>query len=49
MNFIVGSIMKSKYYNFLRYSPLPNAIVELQTGKTRKNIAFYGSFYPPAS
>jgi FkbM family methyltransferase len=48
MNFIVAGIMKSKYYNFLRYSPLPNAIVELQTGKTRKNIEFYSSFLPVA-
>ncbi len=38
--------MKSRYYNVLRYSPLPNAIVELQTGKTRKNIEFYSSFLP---
>jgi FkbM family methyltransferase len=46
MNFIVKEIMRSRFYNFLRYSKIPNAIVELKTGKTRKNIEFYSSFLP---
>lgn len=46
MNFIIKKIIKSKYYNFLRYSVIPNAIVELGTRKTQKNINFYASFLP---
>jgi FkbM family methyltransferase len=46
MNFIVKKIVRSKYYNFLRYSLIPNAIVEWKTNKTKKNIEFYASFLP---
>jgi len=46
MNFLTKRIIRSSYYNFLRYSAIPNAIVELKTSKTRKNISFYKKFLP---
>lgn len=46
MNFIIKQIIRSKFYNVLRYSPIPNAIVEWKTNKTKKNIEFYASFLP---
>jgi len=39
-------INRGGLYNVLRYSALPNFLVELKTGKTRRNIDFYRSFLP---
>lgn len=49
MNIIERIINHSSLYNPLRYSGLSNAIVELATKKTQKNIDFYRSFLPSAT
>ena len=37
-------INNSSLYNWMRYAPLPDKLLELATGKTRKTAAFYASF-----
>lgn len=49
MNFIEQLINRSGLYNPLRFSFLPNLMVEILTSKTKKNIDFYSSFLPSPS
>lgn len=38
------AILNSNYYNLIRYNALSDLIVELKSGKTNNNIAFYSDF-----
>lgn len=41
---IESVINRSPFYNFIRFNPLADLIIETRTGKTKKAIAFYSSF-----
>lgn len=49
MNAIEKLVNKLGIYNQARFSALPNALVEMLTSKTAKNIAYYKSFLPPVA
>ncbi len=47
MGFLTSLVNRSKYYNQLRYSPIPDRLFEAWTGQLKKNIALYQSILPP--